>query len=113
MCRAAYRARKEGQKDNNGPRVSRAQAYPRRLVTPICSHCKTELSMEGSGKYSSLCCLNGSRGKKGCPLGTFKSTRMIEEALMGFLTKEIITKSFLEGVIKDANDFLEQERLRP
>ncbi len=113
LCREAQKARKDGQKSNAGIQVSRAHVYPRMLVRPICSHCKTELSIGGSGKYSSLCCLNGSRGKKECPLGTFKSIRMIEKAMMEFLTKEIITKSFLEGVIMDANDFLEQERLRP
>jgi hypothetical protein len=82
--------------------------------TLFCKHCKRELTLNRSnGRYKVMACSNGIAGVHDCPLTTSKSTRIIEECLLGHIGGFILTPSVIEQRVKSANVFLEQEARKP
>jgi site-specific DNA recombinase len=108
-CRRAYRP--ASAKRSGDP--SRSTAYAKVLVRPVCGYCGNELWLGRAGRYASFCCLNGKDGKKGCRLRTYKSVRIVEEALLGHLKEAVLTPDFVREVLAGANAFLAQEAKRP
>mgnify|MGYP000573351674 CR=1 FL=1 len=82
--------------------------------TLFCEHCKRELRLNRScGKYKAMSCPNGLAGLHNCPLTTSKSTRMIEDCLLGYLGNSLLTEETIAELIHRANAFLEQEARKP
>jgi hypothetical protein len=113
--RKAYAARRAS--PLTGRKLSRNQISAVTLFsgTLFCATCKQELKLVRSNtrdKYRQLGCLNGYRGVHGCSLGS-KSTRIIEECLLGYLRDNILTKERITALVTAANAFIEQEARRP
>jgi transposase len=82
--------------------------------TLFCASCGAELKLTRSaGKYKVMGCLNGPTGKHGCTLATSKSTRIIEAALLTFLTDRLLTESAVLSLVEKANGYLAAEAARP
>jgi DNA invertase Pin-like site-specific DNA recombinase len=108
-CRAAYL--KRAGDDTPGPR--RASVYPTVLVRPVCGYCGRELYHGRSGKYATFCCPNGSAGKNGCRLRTYKTIRIVEEAVIDHLKLVVLTPDFIAALVGKANAYLKTESKRP
>lgn len=108
-CRAAY-LRRVGD-TTKGP--SRAAVYPTVLVRPVCGYCGSELYLGRSGKYASFCCLNGSAEKNGCRLRTYKTVRIVEQAVVSHIQRVVFTPEFVAALVGKANAYLKAEGKRP
>ncbi len=86
----------------------RQRAVPKRLFHLTCGCCGKPLYLGRSGKYASLCCLNGRDGKKGCNFKGYKRLSHVENSLLDHLRSEIFTKEFLERLLEQANRILEE-----
>ncbi len=106
QCSEAYNS-------NRKNRPTRTEVYPKALFRPICGYCENELWLGRSGKYASFCCLNGRDGKKGCKLRSYKSVRIIDNAILGHLCKHVFTQESLQTLLAAANRFLVEEAQRP
>jgi hypothetical protein len=60
-----------------------------------------------------MSCLSGSTGVHDCPLTTSKSTQIIEDCLLGYIGDSVFTEKVIEGLVRKANVFLEQEARKP
>ncbi|HEX6984203.1 MAG TPA: recombinase family protein, partial [Planctomycetaceae bacterium] len=87
----------------NRDRPRKSEVYPKTLLRPVCGHCEEPLILGRSGRYASFCCLNGRDGKKGCPLKSYKSVRVIEEAVLGHLKEHVLTDAFVDRLLAEAN----------
>ena len=99
-----------------GKKWSRNQTSSTTLFsgTLFCEHCERELTLNRShGEYKVMFCLNGSTGVRDCPLTTSKSTRIIEDCLLGYIRDSVFTEGVIADVIKRANVFLQQEASKP
>lgn len=105
-----------------GRKYSRNQKFPTALFsgTLFCQHCSdhkvgdSEIKLiRSTPKYKQMGCLNGTTGVHDCPLCTSKSTRIIEECLLGVICGGILTEEVIQGRIAKANAYLEQEALKP
>jgi DNA invertase Pin-like site-specific DNA recombinase len=82
--------------------------------TLFCEYCGTELRLNRStDKYKVMSCLSGSTGVHDCPLTSSKSTRIIEDCLLGYLRDHLLTDEVIEDLVRRANEFLEQEARKP
>lgn len=107
--REAYRKRRE---DNpEGP--TRTSVYPTMLVRPVCGYCGHDLILGRSGEYESYCCHNGTTGKKGCKLRTYKSVRVVVSAVVNHIKAAVFTPEFLADLVGKANAHLRTESRRP
>ena len=82
--------------------------------TLFCEYCGAELKLIRSTSDSKqLGCLSGHKGTHGCKLSASKSTRIIEESLLGYLRENILTESRVEAIVAKANAIIEQEARKP
>ena len=56
-----------------------------------------------SGKYASSPVLNGSAEKNGCKLRTYKTVRIVEEAVVNHLKVAVFTPEFVADLVDKAN----------
>ena len=99
-----------------GKKQSRNQVSATTLFsgTLFCEHCKNELRLNRSyGKYKVMSCLSGSTGVHDCPLTTSKSTQIIEDCLLGYISDSIFTEAVIADLVQSSNVFLEQEAHKP
>jgi site-specific DNA recombinase len=99
-----------------GRKPSRNQVSATTLFsgTLFCEHCGDELKLIRSApKYKQMGCLNGLNGARGCKLSASKSTRVIEECLLGYLRDAILTESLVHGLVANTNALLEEEARKP
>jgi len=82
--------------------------------TLVCGYCKQEVKLiRSAGKYKVMGCLNGPTGKHECQLTTSKSTRIIEECLLGYLRDRLLTEEAVDALVAEANRLLAEESHRP
>jgi DNA invertase Pin-like site-specific DNA recombinase len=82
--------------------------------TLYCGSCGRELTLlRSAGKYKVMGCINGPTGKHGCTLDTSKSTRIIEECLLGHLRERVLSEASVEALVTRANAFLAEEAAKP
>lgn len=91
----------------------RTEVYPSMLFRPVCGYCGNDLCLGRSGKYASLCCLNGRDGKRGCKLRSYKSLKIVEDSILNHLKEQIFTKEAIKSLVVNANRFLKSEAKRP
>lgn len=105
-----------------GRKQSRNEKFPMTLFsgTLFCEYCwehkigDAEIKLiRSTSKYKQMGCLNGITGVHDCPLCTSKSTRIIEEALLGFICNALLTEAVIEDRIAKANVYVEQEARKP
>jgi site-specific DNA recombinase len=106
----AYR-RRTAAASAGGP--TRAGVYPSALVRPVCGYCGLELWLGRAGKYASFCCRNGAAGKKGCGLRTYKTVRIVEEAVLAHVQAAVFGHEFAADLVAAANAHLAAEAARP
>ena len=82
--------------------------------TLVCGSCGREIMlMRSADKYKVMGCINGHTGKHGCKLSATKSTRIIENCLLGFLQTVLFTDEAVGKLVVKANDFLAREASKP
>lgn len=99
-----------------GRKPSRNQNSPSTLFsgTLICACCHQELKLaRSSGSSKQMGSLNGKGRAKGCRLSTSKSTRIIEECLLGYLRDTLLTDSVVQELVTKSNQFIEEEAAKP
>ena len=99
-----------------GRKMSRNQKSATTLFsgTLFCGSCGHELTlMRSTGKYKVMGCINGPTGKHGCTLAATKSTRIIEECLLGYLHEVILNDARIEALVAQANAIVEQQARQP
>ncbi|HWL07797.1 MAG TPA: recombinase family protein [Planctomicrobium sp.] len=87
----------------NGSRTGqRAGLSPTLLVRPVCGYCGNLLWLGNSGQHPSLCCINGRDQKSGCQLTSYKSVRIINQSILGFVLEQLesIRKCRCQGDIE-------------
>jgi hypothetical protein len=83
------------------------------LVRPICGSCGKTLWLGRSGKYGSYCCPNSRRGTNGCKYRGYKSAKIVEDAILGYLKAKILTDEVVDNLVAMANEFLVSEAAKP
>ena len=111
--RRLERNRAAWSKDRKPSAPTRTDAYPKVLIRPVCGSCGSELAFGRSGTYPSFCCLQGSRGQQGCSLTTYKSVRIVDDVILGHLSRAIFTSEYLDRVVEAANRHLKDAAARP
>ena len=99
-----------------GRKTSRNQIRATTLFsgTLVCAYCGKELRLVRSKPGNrQLGCWNGPRGVSGCELTTSKSTKLIEECLLGYIRDVILTETTFAKLIVKANALLEDEAKKP
>jgi len=96
-------------KSRKSEKPSRTELHFKTLVRPMCGVCGKPLWLGRSGKYASFTCLQGKDGKAGCSLKGYKSVRIVENAVIGRVAKEVLTESFVEKLVARANQFLDEQ----
>lgn len=82
--------------------------------TLFCGCCGRELTLyRSTGKYKSVFCLNGRTHMQGCRLSTCKSTRIIEECLLGYIHETIFNDAAIVDLVERANKYLAEEARKP
>ena len=84
-------------------KLSRNQKSATTLLsgTMFCGYCGKELTLyRSAGKYKSMFCINGRSNVHGCELSTAKSTRILEEGVLGFLRDELLTESSVFDLVE-------------
>jgi len=82
--------------------------------TLICSDCRSELKLiRSTENYKQMGCVNGHMHAEGCKFCGSKSVRVIEDCLLSYLRNQLLTKSVIEDLVVNANQFLEQQALQP
>ncbi|MEK6258247.1 MAG: recombinase family protein [Planctomycetota bacterium] len=100
QTKEAYdRNRKEGA-------PTRQDVYPKTVLHAVCGCCHSRMCLARSGKYPSMCCLNGRDGKSGCKLRGNKSVQMFEELILDHVKSALMSDSFADDVLKSANHFI-------
>ena len=98
------------------PRPSRNQTSAPTLFsgTLVCGYCDAEiLLVRSAGRYKQMGCLNGIQHAHDCKLSCSKSSKVIENVLLGFIRANLFSESVVEGVLKNANAYFEQEACKP
>ncbi|NLF10038.1 MAG: hypothetical protein GX594_18975 [Pirellulaceae bacterium] len=118
LWRAAYKKlRRAGRTDlRTGRKLSRNQRSATTLFsgTLSCAYCGCELTLyRSNGKFKDMHCRNGALAAHGCLLSTSKSTKIIEECLLGHISDFILTQPVIEALVIRANLFLEEEARKP
>ncbi|ODA36489.1 recombinase family protein [Planctopirus hydrillae] len=96
--------------------VSRNQQRATTLFsgTLVCADCGRELLLYRSAQqYKNMYCVNGRSGVYGCKLCTSKSTRVIEDCLLGFLRDTVLTEQSIDELVARANEHLKSLASRP
>ena len=99
-----------------GRKPSRNQVSASTLFsgTLICEHCGAELKLlRSTSEHKQMGCINGIRGLHGCQLTSSKSTRIIEECLLGHIRDSILSDSRIEEVLNKAKAVVEAEAQKP
>jgi DNA invertase Pin-like site-specific DNA recombinase len=99
-----------------GRKPSRNQVSATTLFsgTLFCEHCEEEVKLiRSTSKYKQMGCWNGITGSYGCKLSSSKSTRVVEECLLGYLRDVILTDSQVEALVAKANAEQEREAQKP
>jgi DNA invertase Pin-like site-specific DNA recombinase len=82
--------------------------------TLFCNCCGEELKLlRSTEKYKTLACMNGARHLHGCTMAASKSTRIIEESLLGYLLDAVLTDENVAILVQKANRYFNQEISRP
>lgn len=85
-------------------KVYRADLYPKVLIRPICGGCGQPMILGRSvGKYQSFCCHNALHGIKGCTNRGYRSTRIIDEAVLGVVMATLFTDGFIADLTAEVN----------
>jgi DNA invertase Pin-like site-specific DNA recombinase len=105
-CADAYSRRPRGDR-------SRTDVYPTVLIRPYCKCCDEPLRLGRSGKFASFYCAKGKRRKSTCSLKTYKSVKLVEESVLDHVRQVVLDDSFLERLVKAANEAIESESRRP
>lgn len=88
-------------------KVYRVELYPKVLIRPICGGCGNPMILGRSvGKYQSFFCFNASNGIKGCTNRGYKSTRIIDEAVLRTVMATLFTDDFIADLTADVNNRL-------
>ena len=90
---------------------SRNQLYPTTLLsgTLFCGYCGRELVLfRSSNKYPCFYCPKGKEYRDRCPLCTSKSSRQLEEAVLGWVRESLLGEEALQQLVEQANAYLEQ-----
>ena len=93
--------------------IDRTDVYPSMLVRPICGSCGKTLWLGRSGKYGSYCCPNSRRGTNGCTYRGYKSAKIVEDAILGYLKVNVLTEEAVDNLVAMANEFLVSEAAKP
>jgi DNA invertase Pin-like site-specific DNA recombinase len=99
-----------------GRKLSRNQISATTLFsgTMECEYCDAEIKLlRSAGKYKQMGCLSGMQHAHDCKLSSSKSVKVIEDCLLGFIRANLFTAPVVEGVLKKANAFFEQEACKP
>ncbi len=111
LWEAAQRRLEETSGRRGRPKRSRNQLYPTTLLsgTLFCGYCGHELVLYRSqGKYRCFYCPKGKEYRDRCSLCTSKSSRMLEETVLGWLRESLLTEEALQRLLRQANAYLEQ-----
>lgn len=82
--------------------------------TLVCADCGRELLLYRSAQqYKNMYCVKGRSGVYGCKLCTSKSTRVIEDCLLGFLRDTVLTEQSIDELVACANEHLKSLAGRP
>ncbi len=95
---------------------SRNQMAPTTLFsgTLYCACCNSELKLiRSTPTYKQMGSLNGMQRAHGCQLTGSKSTRQIEESLLGYLKEHLLTDEVIQELVDLANAALETEAQKP
>jgi site-specific DNA recombinase len=113
LWRAARRKLAASRRSN--PRTGRKPSRKENSATTLfsgtlfCGYCNNELNLgRSAGRHKQLCCENGQKGAHGCGLTSSKSTKIIENCLLGHITDAILTDARIDDLIVKANVFVEQ-----
>jgi DNA invertase Pin-like site-specific DNA recombinase len=93
--------------------MNRTEVYPTLLIRPDCADCQQPLVLGRTGKYASFFCLNGRNHSKGCRLRTYKSVKLFEDKILGFVRQHVLTKEVIETALAEANRCLVEQARRP
>lgn len=110
----------------NSPRTGRKPSRNQVSATTLfsgtlfCEYCMEHDNGDGelklirsTPKYKQMGCLNGVAHAHGCTLSRSKSTKIIEERLLGYLRDALLTEKAVEDLIVQANACLEAEAKKP
>ncbi len=102
------------------PRAGKARSRNENSATTLfsgtlyCGSCGKELTLfRSTEKYKVMGCLNGATGRHGCELSSSKSTRIIEEFLLGVICNSLFTEQAIEDLVVKANRYLAEEASKP
>ncbi len=93
--------------------MNRTEVYPTLLIRPDCADCQQPLVLGRTGKYASFFCSNGRNHGKGCRLRTYKSVKLLDDKILGFVRQHVLTKEVIETALADANRCLAEQARRP
>ncbi len=93
--------------------MNRTEVYPTLLIRPDCADCQQPLVLGRTGKYASFFCSNGRNHGKGCRLRTYKSVKILDDKILGFVRQHILTKEVIETALAEANLSLVEQARRP
>lgn len=95
-------------------KARRVDLYPKVLIRPICGGCGHPMCLgRPTGKYQSFVCLNATTGIKGCTNRGYKSSRIINEAVLGMVMATLFTESFVTDLTADVNARLAELARKP
>ncbi len=118
LWRAARRklARERRPSVQTGRPKSRNEKNPSTLFsgTLFCDCCEKELKLlRSAGAAKQLGSVGGNVGAHGCRLSGSRSTRVIEECLLGYLRDRLLTPEVVSKLVTKANAFLDEEAKKP
>lgn len=101
---------------STGRPKSRNEKEPSTLFsgTLFCGCCENELKLiRSAGNDKQLGTVNGSVGVHGCKLPGSRSSRIVEECLLGYLREKLLSSAVVAELVTNANSFLEKEAKKP
>jgi len=85
-------------------KTHRVDLYPKVLIRPICGGCGTPMILGRSDdKYQSFFCFNANHGIKGCKNRGYKSTKIVDNAVLGAVMAHLFTDDFIADLTADVN----------
>jgi DNA invertase Pin-like site-specific DNA recombinase len=96
---------------------SRNEKYPTTLLSGVlkCGYCEDRdlTLLRSTNKYKVFFCPNGAHKANDCQLATSKSTRIVENAVLGFLKDHVLTEKAVANLLEKANKHIAQELAKP
>ncbi len=82
--------------------------------TLFCESCEAELKLiRSTTNYKQIGCTNGKLRAHSCQLSASKSTRIVEECLLGYLRDTLLTEDQLKALVARTNEHLAVEAAKP